>query len=433
MRQFENQIRGAAPFFSVFLLCTVMVAQNFLSSELFPPLAVFAGVLVLVLSFGKIKHSYLKLVWPLLGVFLIGIVGSFNHAPHDILRDVAFALVPFALIFIGYWFGGDERMWPLILKIMVLCGFVLAVIHLSTFVINPELLSAGVEEVRLTAGGGGVLVTIAMVLGLFQYRLGVGRLSPKYLPRFIFLPVLFASFVLSYSRTDLIVAIIFSLALGGALSRINLRSVLIVVVLAVSFVALIVMVPEDETGTLRSKLARSATEVAVYNYEDMADINANWRGFETYRALVSFSSGSVAQQIFGQGFGALVDLGFVMDFGKVDGVQLQYIPILHNGYAYILIKTGLLGLACYVFFYASLIRYAVRYSDPLNGEQRLLSRLLLGCVLSLIMIMYVVGGMAQTAGPALVLLLGYLTRRLELLRKSSLPEYGRDKSLVGGP
>ena len=49
------------------------------------------------------------------------------------------------------------------------------------------------------------------------------------------------------------------------------------------------------------------------------------------------------------------------------------------------------------------------------------------------MIMYVVGGMAQTAGPALVLLLGYLTRRLELLRRSSLPEYGRDKSLVGGP
>ena len=429
MRQFENQIRSAVPFFSVFLLCTVMVAQNFLSSELFPPLAVFAGVLVLVFSFGKIKHSYLKLVWPLLGVFLIGIVGAFNHASRDILRDVAFALVPLALIFMGYWFGSDERMWPFILRIMVLCGFVLAVIHLSTFVINPELLNADLEEVRQTAGGG-VLVTFAMVLGLFQSRLGVGRLSPKYLPRFIFIPVLFTSFVLSYSRTDLVVAIMFSLALWGTLSRISLRSVLIVVVFAVGFVALIVMVPEDETGTLRSKLARSATEVAVSNYEDMADINANWRGFETYRALVSFSSGSVAQQIFGQGFGALVDLGFVMDFGKVDGVQLQYIPILHNGYAYILIKTGLLGLACYVFFYASLIRYAVRYSDSLNGEQRLLSRLLLGCVLSLIMIMYVVGGMAETAGPALVLLLGYLVRRIELLRIIGFSKYEQEKSLV---
>lgn len=424
--QFEESRRAVTPIGRVWLLGVVILAQNFLSRDLFSPLVVLAGFTILISTYGKIKRSYLKLVWPLLGVFVIGFVGAFNHEPHDILRDVAFALVPLALIFIGYWFGSDERMWPLILRVMAGCGLVLAVVHLSAFVFNPELLSADVYDVRQAAGGGGVLVTFTLVLVLFQYRLGVGRLLPKVLPRLVIIAVLLASFILSYSRTDIVIAIMFLLSMWGALSKINLRLVLVAVVLAVGFMATIAMVPEGETGTLRSKLATSATEVAVSNYEDMADINANWRGFEAYRAWESFSSGSVVQQIFGQGFGALVDLGFYMPLG---GVDLRYIPILHNGYAYVLIKTGLLGLVCYVFFYVNIIRYAVRYSNFLNREQGFLSRLLLGCVWSLILVMYVVGGMAETAEPALVLLLGYLVRRIELLRGKRLPEHGQEKGL----
>ena len=173
---FEESRRAVTPIGRLWLLGVVILAQNFLSQDLFSPLVVLAGFTILISTYGKIKRSYLKLVWPLLGVFVIGFVGAFNHEPHDILRDVAFALVPLALIFIGYWFGSDERMWPLILRVMAGCGLVLAVVHLSAFVFNPELLSADVYDVRQAAGGSGVLVTFTLVLVLFQYRLGVGRL-----------------------------------------------------------------------------------------------------------------------------------------------------------------------------------------------------------------------------------------------------------------
>lgn len=399
----------------LFVLCAILFAQNFFPTDLSSPFIVLLGLSIM--AYGKIQRSYLKFVWPLLGVFFIGLIGVSDHETRHVLRDIAFALTPIALIAMGYWIADNRAMWPLILKVIVIFGFVLAVIHLSTFLLNPELLSLDLEEVRKAAGvGAGSLATLSLVIGLFQDRLGIGKLFPNYLPRWIALTVLLVSFVLSYSRTEFVVLIVLTLALFGLVTQVNLRTILVALVLVVGLFALVVTTPEGEVGTFRSKLIRSATEVAVSDYQTRQDINDNWRGFETYQVLVSFSTGSIQQQILGQGFGTLVDLGFYISLGETD---LRYIPIFHNGYAYVLIKTGLLGLAFYVFFYISVIRYALRYNDSINTEKRFLARLLFGCVLSLILIMFVVGGMAQTAQPAFVLLLGYLVRRISQLRTES--------------
>lgn len=416
MRAIKNPFRVFATAPAVLWLGAVICVQNFLPTEISSPLIVLLGLSVLVVTRGKIKRSYLKLTWPLMGVLVTGIVG-FGHQLLDILRDVSYALTPISLMFIGFWAADNKKMWSLIFKIVTICGFVFAIVHLTAFVQSPELLSASVNEVRDTVGpGSGGIVVLSLVLGLFQNRLGLESVFPRFFPRLIVLPVLMISFVLSYSRTEFIVFIMLSLTLLGWLTPINWRLVGVIVLVLVGFVLIAVTTPASEEGTFRSKLAMSMTELVVSNYEDLTDINEHWRGFETYRALVTFLSGSVFQQVFGQGFGALVDLGFVKDFGKVVGVQLQYIPILHNGYAYVLIKTGLLGLVLYATFYINVIRFAARSCDENNKEQRFLARLLLGCVLSLILVMYVVGGMAETAEPALVLLLGYSVRRISQFR-----------------
>lgn len=416
MKTFVNPFRVPATTPAVIWLGAVICVQNFFSTEISSPLIVLLGLSVLIVIRGKIKRSYLKLTWPLIGVLATGIAG-FGHQLLDVLRDISYALTPLSLIFIGFWVADNEKMWSLIFKLVTTCGFVFAIVHLTVFVQHPELLSASVNEVRDTVGpGSGGLVVLALVFGLFQNRLDLKNVFPKILPRFIALPVLLTSFILSYSRIEFIVFIMLSLTLLGWLTRINWRLVGIIVVALVGFVLIAVTTPASEEGTFRSKLATSMAELVVSNYEDLADINEHWRGFETYRALVTFLSGSAAQQVFGQGFGALVDLGFVQDFGKIVGSQLQYIPILHNGYAYVLIKAGLLGLVLYVTFYINVIRLAARSCDENNKEQRFLARLLLGCVLSLILVMYVVGGMAETAEPALVLLLGYLVRRISQFR-----------------
>jgi len=362
--------------------------------------------------FGKIQRGYLKLVWPLLAVLVIGFMGVSDHELRHIFRDIVFALTPIALIAMGYWIAGKRGMLPLLLKVMVIGGAVFALIHLSAFVQNPELLSAESMEVRKMVGGTGNLVVLAFLLGLFQKRFGIDDLFPRLLPRFIVMPVLLASFVLSYSRTGLMVASILSLSLLGWISRVNRRFVLALAVIVVAYITIAVVTPQDEVGTLRSKIVRSVTEVAISDYQDFSDISRNWRGFEAYRTVETYLSGSALQLVLGQGFGALVDLGFYMPLGGEGDVEFRYIPITHNGYVYILIKAGLAGLIFYAIFYINVIKYAVRYSQSTNEEQRSLARLLLGCVLSLIAVMYVVGGMAEAHDAEFVLLIGYLARRM---------------------
>lgn len=414
MKIFENSFRVSTTTTTtarVLVLCAIIMAHNYLPTELSSPFILLLGLSIITLC--KIQRSYLKLVWPLLVVLVVGFIGVFDHELRHILRDVAYALTPIALILIGYWIAGNRAMWPHVLKVMVICGFILAVVHLSAFVLNPELLSAESMVARKEAGGSGDLVVLAFVLGLFQNRLGIGNLFPRLLPRFIVMPILLASFVLSYSRTELMVAIILTLSLLGWVSRVNSRLVLAIAVIMVGYITIAVVTPEDEVGTFRSKIVRSVTEVTIADYKDMSDIHSNWRGFETHRAVETYLSGNALQLLLGHGFGALVDLGISMALGGEDAIEYYDIPITHNGYVYILVKAGIVGLICYALFYINVIRYAVNYSHSINSEQKILARLLLGCVLSLIAAMYVVGGMAEIHNLELVLFLGYLVRRMK--------------------
>jgi O-antigen ligase len=267
-----------------------------------------------------------------------------------------------------------------------------------------------IDDVRKKVSNpGGNLIILAFVLGLLQNRINLGNLFPKFLPRFIAIPLLFLSFFLSFSRTGLISLILLVFSILGFVGRINLRAIFSIGLLIFGII-FILTTPEDEVGTFRSKIARSGKEIAVSDYENMNDINRNWRGFETYRALDTFMSGNLSQKILGQGFGALVDLGFTMTLGEV---EYSKIPILHNGYAYILVKTGLIGILCYVFFYYILIKHSFKFKNSIDQEHIFLSRLLLGITLSLIFSMIVVGGMAEIHDSEFVLLAGYILRRIE--------------------
>jgi hypothetical protein len=310
--------------------------------------------------------------------------------------------------------SGSKIMWPGILKILILGGIIIACIHLLKFVLNPGVLGQVIADIRLKAPNPNVsLVCLSLVLGIFQKRFMKGDLFPVYFPKFIALPILFLSFVLSFSRTSLVLAIVLSISIIGWVGRINMKAALTIAFLVISFFLLIITSPKDDITTFRGKLARTLTEISVSDYKDSKEINDNWRGYETYRAINEYKSGNAKQKILGHGFGSLVELGLTKNLGGVDFTE---IPILHNGYAYILVKTGIFGILCYIFFYSNLLIIALKYRNALSSEQVLFSRLLLGCTLSLLLSMYVVGGMAEIHNSEYVLLVGFILNRMDKLK-----------------
>jgi O-antigen ligase len=101
----------------------------------------------------------------------------------------------------------------------------------------------------------------------------------------------------------------------------------------------------------------SASELEIGDYREASDINNKFRGWETYMAFVTFSDGNVSQIIFGHGLGKMIDLGTYLFFADA---YRRYIPVLHNGYMYALVKTGIVGILCYLFYSIYIIRFAIK-------------------------------------------------------------------------
>jgi hypothetical protein len=395
----------------IFVLCTVILSHNLIPAEFSTPFIILLGAATMVI--GKIQRGYLQLVWPLLIVFGIGLMGTYGHEWRDIFRDISYALMPITLLYLGFWIARDQSIWQLFLKVMLFLGFILALNHLSTFILDPSILSGDSIEIRNQGGSTSEVVILAFVFGLFHKRLCLTNIYPKYLPSYIIMPILLASTVLSFSRTGTMMLVLLSLSMLGYLTKINHRFFLVIVLSIIAYMTLFLITPENEENTYRSKLLRSAQEVTISDFSDMRDINSNWRGFEAYRAVETYLTGNVLHQVVGQGFGALIDLEINIQLGGEDAKTYSYIPITHNGYVYILIKTGAIGLICYTIFYFNLIVLARKYNNAINPKNVYISRLLMGCALSMMGVMYVVGGIAEIHSAESVLVVGFIKRYIE--------------------
>jgi hypothetical protein len=127
----------------------------------------------------------------------------------------------------------------------------------------------------------------------------------------------------------------------------------------------------EARSSFLGKMARSVEELWISDYSDLKSISDNWRGYETAQALKQYASGTPLNWAAGQGFGTLVRLGVGMRLGgsgdEAGRTLYHAIPVLHNGYAYLLIKGGAISVAAYLAFLAMLWRVgaaAISRSTP---------------------------------------------------------------------
>jgi O-antigen ligase len=112
-------------------------------------------------------------------------------------------------------------------------------------------------------------------------------------------------------------------------------------------------------------------------------------------ALNSYLNGSMINYILGQGFGTLIDMQVFMLLGDE---TLEYIPILHNGYLYLLIKTGLIGLLLYLIYLFGFLKTGWRYSRSQEGVLALTGHYIVACTLVLFFTTFVISGMFNKDG-----------------------------------
>jgi hypothetical protein len=319
---------------------------------------------------------------PFLVIVVTGLHGLVRYDTYDALKDAWYMLYPAMALLAGFaLMRGAGRIEGIIVATLA-ASLITATIHLATFVANPELLTLPATTIRGLAGTGYYVTALGVALPLAG--LAVQGLIPQ--PRRWLAAITFvastASLTLAFSRTlTLVVAVLLiALVLPVGLRRLHaLGAALIVFVVLAAAATLNAETASRFRGeNLISKWTRTLEELEIREYTSWALIHKNWRGHESARAIATYAAGSPVEHLFGLGFGKLVDLR--LDINLSRSQKSRYIPILHNGYVYLLIKTGILGVAAYVWVLVFLAFVGVRYARSEDPRVAALARLLLALV-----------------------------------------------------
>jgi hypothetical protein len=406
------------PAFSIAFLClfTLFAPPGFITGmNLYLLLLVAIGWLA---TRQPLDTALLWAVLPFGLVIVVGLLAGVGSDRYLYLKDAWYVSNPAVVIAVGFVLGRLLDDPARGLRAFVIGGALVALLHLSIFVRHPELLLAAATQIRSLAGTGYYVTTLAMIVLLGwigRWRSGLGLHPVLGGACLLFCTT---SFVFSFSRTLSLVVLLGLLGVAGFFARREwLRVGLLLLAMVAALAALEASV---DTSSLKAKnsflgkLARSAQEIRVEDYTTVQDINLNWRGYETSRALDTWQAGNPVQWVFGQGFGKQVDLGLFQNLSGDPRAAVRFIPIFHNGYVFLLVKTGVAGVALYLAAMLYLYRVGRRAArgDPADPATRL-GRALQSSVVVLAVSTWVVAGAFNKYDMfAFLMLIGFLLAAL---------------------
>lgn len=346
----------------------------------------------------------LKILIPFVLLILIGSQIRTGHHVIHILRDYAYFLSPLTAFTMGYLLKKHMSLNKFMLLI-ILFGTLYSLAYLLQITFSFDTLFVeDTEDTRYTVGTGlpaPILAIIFIFLG--QDYLKQFKIATLYLFLFVFVNLVaiyyFASRVYYFTLFLYFVPLLYN----KFISKYKIVGVYIFgIILIVITGAIIIMLSGD--NFLAEKMRNSITEMFIQSFEDYESVIHNWRAYELYEAIKTFMNGGVFNKLFGFGFGKTVYLEYEMIMSLL---TISEIPIFHNGFAYILIKTGVLGIVFELYFTVSLLYHGYLYTKN-RDDLKFAFYLLLSTVLSFNFSTLVVNGLFSGESCVLLILSGFI-------------------------
>lgn len=309
----------------------------------------------------QINKLFFKTILPILIIFLLGFVGFlFNKVTFfNVFKDIFHFLKPITGLLIGYFFYRKIDDFKMFVKTIVIVGLLSAVIHFGILFFISGFSS--VNEIR-EFGRDNFLELFSLFFLLFYKKFQNDTLFKNQFPHFFFVVLLFASNVLYFSRTMIVVAIILLITIYGytIITKRGLRIIGVVFVSILVFYGYLFSIkisrnqPGLESFLYKVKNAPSEIFKTKIDRENHKDLWDHWRGYEAKRAF-SLMEKDPKSYVIGTGYGSLVNLKFFAPLTEnYKDKGIKYISELHNGYVYIYYKTGIFSLFLYLIFLINL-------------------------------------------------------------------------------
>jgi len=340
------------------------------------------SLLVIVVGFkSKFSKPSLTFISILLVLLTIGFFSGImaKESWFSFIKDSLYFLRPILVLIAGYLTVSNLKNKKEFFNIIVLVGFGFAFVHVARVVIMTFGIQFTVDSLRNNFGRTNHLEMVALFLVLVVKDLPLKKSRFKIVYQ-VFLGILILSFVLYFSRTMMLVFVLMLLAYYGYL-KLNTKGVVYLLILSSMAVGFLVFLNNYEPSTDKSvintflwKMKNSYEEAftAIDFDKTILDRRTLWKHWRAFEANLVYTE--VEKQndwVFGKGFGSTVDVGFEI---KLDGEWIRRLPMVHNGIAYVYLKTGIVGLL--VYFMCMFNLYSYFYKKGQNKNEAIYNRML---------------------------------------------------------
>lgn len=344
------------------------------------------------------------------------IVSFFNdESTYNFFRDIAYLLKPIVGLLVGYQLY--KKCQNKFFSTVIYTGIFLAAIHLLIVAITfIRFHTISVNLLREYCGYHSDYEVYVLIILIFYKKFQINW-SAKTV--YFFILVVATSSFLYLSRTNFIELIILYVAMKGYFV-INKRSIKVVtsvvVLVLLGYTAIYQSNPQRsgkgiEAFLYKIKIAPIEPFKTKINKEDWKDFNDNYRSYENILTVKQVSAEGTNAIVFGKGLGATINLG--REIWTNDGELIQYIPILHNGFATVFLKAGIFGV-----FFLILFMYLLGKPKPSDLiAVKNINMLLIGTAIFLIVSNWVFMGLYLKLDNKSILL-GFMICYREILMKS---------------
>ncbi|MFN3640250.1 MAG: hypothetical protein ACK4UK_04965 [Flavobacterium sp.] len=339
------------PFFYDFLLALCIIVPYVNVFEL--TMMVWGLTMLLTLK-KKYSFSVIQFIIPLVLVFLISFFSGIfeDYILYNKIRDIAYLLKPIIGILLGYQLCRAHQINPM--KTLINIGLIIAVYHLIQVVYGITFFRIRhIHDLRYFAGYFSDYEAYALVILMFHKRFGITYTQKQYL---LYLAILGSSVLFYMSRTNFLQVGILAFGILGyyKLSTKSIKIVSIFVLGTILVYSALFQMNLSRNGSgleaLLFKIKNAPIEAfkTKVNKHNWQDFNDNFRSYENIITVRQVEAGGTLNVLFGKGVGSTVDYGLKMLTN--DGTYIRHAPILHNAYATIFLKSGLLGLLISFYF-----------------------------------------------------------------------------------
>lgn len=317
-----------------------------------------------------VSKTAVQMILILLGIVLMGLLTSiFNQTTmYDRIKDLLYFLKPVLGLLLGYGLIKRINDMQFLLRSMVIVALGFSIIHTAKILIQIDVSEATVEIIRKN-GIDNLLELFALAILISSFKNPFFDVFKNTYFKHLALFLIGISFTLYFSRMMFVGLILFVLAFTG-LAKLTKRgfSYFVVLCMAVAvFYAYLFSteIKRDQPGiqSFLYKMKIAPAEIFLpskeINEKNHAELWDHWRAYEAQRAIGELNEDPM-NYIAGKGFGSLIDLGFV---APVNEEGMRYIPHIHNGYIYVLYKTGIFALISYLILLSFLYLQSYNKSD----------------------------------------------------------------------